>query len=545
MRHLLFSLVLVSALSLAIRSNSKTVLSNAHGLTDEQWEGVIEDPRRPVVMNVDFNAKRISLSGGSAMNLSPDAVIGTDNNVKFELVNGPQTLKFAGTRDGSRITGKMNNGNRAIPFWLELLPSLPKPKDRVDAWQQDIDVVLSRFLRYDRSFSEQRREAARVALKSLRSRINTLSDQAVIVALARAVAISGNAHTRLYLMRNRTEVNRVALRLWWFGNELRVIRAATNNTDLLGCRVTHVGEWDARRAFQMVQRIKAGNDSWQRYMSVYFLTSPDILFGAGVLPNPDRLPLRVNCEGKSRTVTLLPLPLRRATAPVEAWWDLSPAYPHTDGLVSALETQKAPRYLQHPDRNYWVEYLEEPAVVYLQFNRAQAMSSAPMPDFIKQVTELFEKHSVKGLIVDVRFNTGGDAGVSSPLVEALTPLLKGRPVVVLTSRTTFSAGITLAAQLKQDANASVVGEPAGDGLDMWSEGGNLLLPNSGLTVHYANGFHTYSQKEYPEFKPYFSDLNVATLDPSEVVEPTWSQYREGKDPVLDAALVRISQTRSK
>jgi hypothetical protein len=130
-------------------------------------------------------------------------------------------------------------------------------------------------------------------------------------------------------------------------------------------------------------------------------------------------------------------------------------------------------------------------------------------------------------------------------VEALTPLLKGRPVVVLTSRTTFSAGITLAAQLKQDANASVVGEPAGDGLDMWSEGGNLLLPNSGLTVHYANGFHTYSQKEYPEFKPYFSDLNVATLDPSEVVEPTWSQYREGKDPVLDAALVRISQTPSK
>jgi hypothetical protein len=184
-------------------------------------------------------------------------------------------------------------------------------------------------------------------------------------------------------------------------------------------------------------------------------------------------------------------------------------------------------------------------VIYVQFNRAQEMSSAPVTDFIQQVTSLLEKHPVKGLIVDVRFNTGGDAGVSTPLVETLAPRLKGLPVIVLTSRTTFSAGITQAAQWKQYANASVIGEPVGDGLDLWSEGGNLVLPNSGLTVHYANGFHAYSQKDYPVFKPYFADLNVATLIPTQVIEPTWSQYRQGKDPVLDAALVRISQRRSK
>jgi hypothetical protein len=172
------------------------------------------------------------------------------------------------------------------------------------------------------------------------------------------------------------------------------------------------------------------------------------------------------------------------------------------------------------------------------------MSSAPVTGLIKEVTALLEKHTVKGLIVDVRFNTGGDAGVSSPLVEALTPRLKGMPVIVLTSRTTFSAGITLAAQLKQQANASVVGEPVGDNLDLWSEGGNLLLPNSGLTVHYANGFHAYSQKEYPAFRPYFSDLNVATLMPHHVVEPTWSQYRQGEDPVLEAALLFLKNKRA-
>lgn len=541
--------LLLSASILSANSKKFVLLNQSiQPSVNERWEGVIEDARRPVVINVDFNAKRISLSGGSSQNMSADSAIGDDSRVKFEFVNGPQTLKFAGTRNGNRIAGELNNGNRVFPFWLEVLPSLPKPANRVEAWQQDIDAVLARFLRYDRSFSEERRAAARVALNNLRSKIDRLSDQAVIVSLARAVAISGNAHTRLYLMRNRTEVRRVPLRVWWFGNELRIIRAANTNNDLLGCRVTHIGELNVRTALQKVEGIKAGNASWQRYMSVYSLTSPDILFGAGVVNKPDELPLRVNCDGKNRTLTLLPPPLRRATSPVEAWWDLSPSYAHTDGLTSALETEKAPRYLQHPDRNYWAEYLDDEGVIYLQFNRAQAMSSAPMPGFIQQVSTLFEKNDVKGLIVDVRFNTGGDAGVSSPLVQALTPLVKGKPVIVLTSRTTFSAGITLAAQWKQNASADVVGEPVGDDLDLWSEGGNLLLPNSGLTVHYANGFHTYSTKEYPQFKPYFSDLNVVTLTPKEIVEPTWSQYRQGKDPVMQAALLlisrRVSQTKS-
>src|SRR5688500_19696093 len=41
------------------------------------------------------------------------------------------------------------------------------------------------------------------------------SDQAVMVALARVMAISGNAHTRLYLVRNRTGVRRLPIRTWW------------------------------------------------------------------------------------------------------------------------------------------------------------------------------------------------------------------------------------------------------------------------------------------------------------------------------------------
>jgi hypothetical protein len=512
---------------------------------DGVWEGEIQDPRRPVVVTVDFTASHVTFSGGAPASVKRPAPTSDENTVKFDALNGKQTLRFTGVLAGARISGEVDTGSRRIPFWVERLPTLPTPANRNEAWRQDIDVVLKRFLRYDRSFGESQREAASARLQQLRAAVDRLSDAAITVELARAVALSGNAHTRLYLMRNRTEVRRVPLRVWWFRDELRIVRATAEHAALLGCRVTAIGQRNVSTVLRQTQDIKPGNASWQRYMSSYFLTSPDILFGAGVIPNPERLPLTISCGGARHQVEILPLPLRRSSTPVEAWWDLAPGYPHSEaGYKSALLPEKAPLYLQHPERNYWVEYLAEPAIIYLQYNRSQAMSAEPMADFIRRVARLLDEHPVKGFIVDVRFNTGGDAGVGTPLVETLAPRLKGAlPVVVLTARATFSAGITHAAQWKQFAQVAIVGEPVGDHLDLWAEGGNLVLPNSGLTVHYANGFHTYSQRDYPQFQPYFADLNVATLAPDVEVEGTWSDYAAGRDPLFDAAVARVRKNR--
>jgi hypothetical protein len=266
-----------------------------------------------------------------------------ENTVKFDLLNGQQTLRFTGVRAGARISGEVDTGSRRIPFWVERLPSLPAPANRNEAWRQDIDVVLTRFLRYDRSFGESQREVARARLQKLRAAVDRLTDAAITVELARAVALSGNAHTRLYLMRNRTEVRRVPLRVWWFRDELRIVRAAAEHAALLGCRVTAIGQRDVSTVLRQTQDIKPGNASWQRYMSAYFLTSPDILFGAGVIPNPERLPLTISCGGARHNVEIPPLPLRRSSAPVESWWDLAPSYPHSEaGYKSALSPEKAP-----------------------------------------------------------------------------------------------------------------------------------------------------------------------------------------------------------
>ena len=503
------------------------------------WEGEIQNPERPIVALLDFDAGVASFSGGPPLPITKRDV--SDGQVTFEITSGARVLKFSGRRDNDRIVGTQNPAEGpAFPFVFSRLPSIPPPRNRAEAWRQDLDAVAIRFFRYDRSFDDAARAKAGDALERLKPRVGSMTDAELIVGISRAVATSGNAHTRLYFIRNRTEVSRVPIRVWWFGSELRIVRTAPEQQDLLGCRLTRIGRRSIDEAFRLVRDVKAGNASWQRYMSAYYLTSPDVLAASGVISDASQVPFTVACDDGTRQVALVAPAVRRSSTSVEAWWDLAPARRESDATLSsfALRTDRAPRYLRNVRENYWFEFVPEDSILYFQYNRAEGSASSPMATFVAQLANSVKSAPPKAFIVDLRFNTGGNLNLATPLVNSIAPLLRGVPVFVLTGRATFSAGITHAAQWKQ-RGAVLIGEPVGDGLDFWSEGGNLLLPNSQLAVHYTNGFHKYSQREYPSLKPYYFELQVGSLAPDAVVETTWDDYQAGRDPLYAAVRQRL------
>lgn len=510
-----------------------------------RWEGEIQLPRRPLVVLVDFDTKQGSLGITGSTVFPVDLLKPDGEEIQFELRLAKETIRFRAVKGVEGLRGAASVADLQGPFLLRRLAEMPPVHSREEAWRQDLGVVLTRFLPYDHSFSDAARAEARQRIQQLQASVARRSDAEIMVELARAVALSGNAHTRLYLVRNRTEVRRLPIRVWWFRDALHVVRATEEHRQLLGCQVEKIGGMKAAAAAGKVRGIKAGNASWQRYMSSYMLTSPEILVGSGVVDQAEKIPFELRCSGKKVKRVLAPLPLRKSSESVEAWWDLSPfAKRNASTPLSALPMESAPLYLRKPDVHYWFEPLPQHRILYFQYNRSDGMKEGPsLADFGQELLAAAGRSGVEALVVDLRFNTGGNLDLATTLMKSLQDKLAGKKVFVITGRATFSAGISHTAQWKQ-WGAKIVGEPVGDELDTWGEGGNVELPNSKLTVHYANGFHGYSKREYPERKPYFLDLDVDTLEPDVRVEPTWMDYMNGRDPAMEWIEGEMQKARS-
>lgn len=519
----------------------------ADGLRGD-WEGTLESAERLVSFTVRFApstdgwAGTMDVLGRTGVPLQETRLEG--ERLDFQVSGSAGPLVFHGQIRGDTVVGTATQAEVSYTFRLEREPELPNAANRNEAWRQDLEFAERKLLRLDRSFDATTSEQLRQRLRRLKDDASEMSDATVIVELARAVALAGNAHTRLYLLRNRTELRRLPIRVWWFADGLYVVKATPENERLVGCLVERIGPQSAEAARERLADVYAGNASWKAYMSAYLLTSPEVLQGAGLVPNMEGIAWSFRCGARVTEAVLRPLPLVRKQTPVEAWWDLAPDFGSPGlKLVGALDGRPLPLYLRQPDRNY-LHHVLDGRTLYVRYNRSQEMPSLSLSTFAEQVSADTGGRPLEEIVVDVRFNTGGNLDVGRPLMERLRTLAaeKGARVFVIVGRATFSAGLYHAAQWKE-WGATLVGEPPGDELDFWAEGGNVVLPNSLLTIHYANGFHAYSARAYPGVR-IANDLNVRDLEPDLPVAMTCRDYGEGRDPALAAVLGRRWERRS-
>ena len=292
----------------------------------------------------------------------------------------------------------------------------------------------------------------------------------------------------------------------------------------------------------------AGNESWQRYLGPIWMTEPDVLYGLGILRSPHQATLTlVDEKGTKLALVVHAEPQHKDTAPMESWMALSPRTKMgTPPWVPALAADgELPLYLRHPERSYWFDFAPATGLLYFQFNRSDnEESGTPFQGFADSLVAFARAHPVKDVVVDLRLNGGGNLDVAKPFFQKLggeAAIDRPGHLFVITGHNTFSAAVYHSAQLKQFTHAIFVGEPVGDRLDFWAEGGQILLPNSQAILRYSNGFHRYSRREYPENKPYYEELSIPTLAPDIPVSPRAADYFALRDPALEAIQNRLRQ----
>ena len=173
------------------------------------------------------------------------------------------------------------------------------------------------------------------------------------------------------------------------------------------------------------------------------------------------------------------------------------------------------------DQPFLLAPLERGRSLYLGYRQVMH----PPQALLDRIIRAARKPGFRRLVVDARYNGGGDNTTYWPLLELIeSKPLRGK-VVVLYGRMTFSAAGNFVAAVDHQTWARLVGEPSGGAPNQWGDRNPIRLPVAGLTAYVA--------AEWVEVEP--SDKRPA-VEPDVLVEPTVADFLAGRDPVLRRAL---------
>jgi hypothetical protein len=202
-----------------------------------------------------------------------------------------------------------------------------------------------------------------------------------------------------------------------------------------------------------------------------------------------------------------------------------------------------PVSLREPDRAAFSASLEGNGI-YVRINANQDDANGPLAGRLAAIAAGKPPGGWRRMILDLRFNDGGDERKTVDFTRALPELLgTGGNLWILTGNATFSAAIITAARAKHflGPRAHIVGETMGDRNPFWTDGGPpLVLRNSGIAIG-----HAYFKQDWANgcYEPTLCNplqwlYGVAAGDLSPEVTVGWSfaDYAAGRDTVLERAL---------
>lgn len=420
-----------------------------------------------------------------------------------------------------------------------------EPETVAEARLQDLEH-FQHVRRNERSFDRAGREAFADAIDDLADRAADLTDAGFQLELARLQAMIDNGHSNASATRMVRPFPRLPIRSAWITGELRILRVLPGYEALLGADIRAINGVPAEEAIWAFRDAFGGVDASYVTFAPLLLETPAYLAAVGLAAESTILDVEL-LDGTRTTISL-----DAVEPPEEAErvfsGDLLQPWRRESDLWLAFAPERGPLYLDRPDRGYWHVELPDHDAVYIGLRtNLDDDSGESLSGWIDRVLPLIEAASPRHIIVDQRFNGGGDLTQTEPLMTALGDIVgaEGR-VYLLASGNTFSAGIVNLAMAKEAApdRTILVGEPIGDRLQFWAEGWWFRLPNSGFRARYSTGFYDLQNGCEGLFICHWGSLHIfpVIVDDLDIDIPaplTFEAYAAGRDPAMDAILADI------
>ena len=131
-------------------------------------------------------------------------------------------------------------------------------------------------------------------------------------------------------------------------------------------------------------------------------------------------------------------------------------------------------------------------VLLISYNTCSDNPSYPIKDFASDLKKSLSRKKYSKIIVDLRYNGGGNSAVLNPVIKVLKKEKCSKYALI--GENTFSSAILNAVSLKDDAGFILVGTPTGGSINHYGELKSFTLPETGWEVYYSSKFFKLSRK---------------------------------------------------
>jgi len=404
----------------------------------------------------------------------------------------------------------------------------------------DLEIARSHYVLRSRSFTPSSRRAAFALIDRLERRAGSLSNAEFLIGAMELTALAQNAHDSLNLGPGAWMPSaRLPIRMIWFPDGIVVARAAPEQADLLGARVMRIEGLSPAELLVRLRRLSGGTDTYRKWNLLWFAENAGLLHALGVARDPDKLRFRFLLpDGRevARTIAFVPRASLPGGADPGRYWSPQPIDSEkAKHWESAIDELPAPLYLNDADMLYRIVRLPDLHALYLQFRSNADANGQYVKLFAQHALEEIETKPPENVVLDLRFDVGGDIDATKDLMRAVAKLTPGR-VFLLVGRYTFSAGIAAAAIVRHDdPHATIIGEELGDDLRWWSEIDVTCLPHSHLCLRGTHGLWDLGKGCKGESGCYGDryDATVGSLKPDIFAPLTAEAWLSGHDPGME------------
>jgi hypothetical protein len=409
-------------------------------------------------------------------------------------------------------------------------------------WRHDVDRIAAdiRLLHPD-PFTRTGPLTFRRRLARLEERLPFLTEEQRVLEAMRLVASIGDGHTFLETMRSDF-ASWYPVRLYWFTDGLFVTSAHRSVGDLAGAEVLEIGGRSAASVLAETRDLLGADSPSGALEGLHPLHNARLMTGLGLAGAGGELTLRVRLrDGRVMDRTLHPGVGDSVLAPERSTFEWrfqretrGPPFGSPDDWVSAYRAlplqafdvvdSTRPAHLASLAR-YTLRAMPAHDAVYA---RMDILDDAFLP-FLDSVMRQVERQRPRRLILDWRFNFGGDGSIVSAMAgrfirRAADP--PWRELYVLIGRRTFSAAIMAVNALMEQVPFTIVGEPSGSPRNHYGDATARTYPRTGLRLHVSTRWWQLSASD---------DLRESL--PVDVAAPfSGADYLGGRDPAVDPIL---------